>query len=71
LLRIVVEAEAHSTMSHDLGNVGLVLTTKTLLLITQGLTCFGKRTGNESIKPFLVAVQHVKGSQFKLRLFEC
>ncbi len=30
-LRIRVKAIAHSTMSHDLGNVGLMLTTETLL----------------------------------------
>ena len=61
LLRIVVETEAHSTMSHDFGNVGLVLTTETLLLDTKRLTCLCERTGNESVKPFLVAVQYACG----------
>jgi hypothetical protein len=31
LLRIVVKTKSHSTMSHDLGNVGFVLATETLL----------------------------------------
>jgi hypothetical protein len=39
-LRIRVEAIAHSTMSHDLGNVGFMLTTETLLFDTKALTGF-------------------------------
>ena len=45
-LRIRVKAIAHSTMSHDLGNVGLMLTTETLLTNAKAFASLGKSTGH-------------------------
>ncbi len=43
-------------MSHDLGNVGFVLTGKRCLVDAKAFASLGEGSGNEPVKPFLVAV---------------
>ena len=42
-------------MSHDLVNVGLMLTTETLLLDTQALTGFREGSRHQAVEPFFIA----------------
>ena len=53
-LRFIVETISHSTMSHDLGNVGFVLTTERLLVDSQTLTRFSEGPCYKSIEPLFV-----------------
>ena len=43
-------------MSHDLGNVGFVLTGKRCLVNAKAFASLGEGSGNEPVKPFFVAV---------------
>ena len=47
-------------MSHDLGNVGLMLTTETLLFDTKALTGFCECPRHKSVKPFFIARVRVR-----------
>jgi hypothetical protein len=54
-LWFTVKVIAHSTMSHDLGYVRLMLTRERLLVDPEALTGFCKRSCNKTIEPFFVA----------------
>jgi hypothetical protein len=44
-------------MSHDLGNVGFVLTTESLLGNAQAFTGFREGPRHQPVKPFLIAFE--------------
>jgi hypothetical protein len=54
-LRIPIKTKSHSTMSHDFGNVGFVLTGKRLLLDAKTFTSLRKCACNKAIEPLFVA----------------
>jgi hypothetical protein len=58
-LQIPIKTISYSTMSHDLGNVGLVLTGKRLLVNAEAFARLRKYACYKSIEPLFVAVTSV------------